>query len=195
MRRCRTIAWGRTQYHSICCAAFAETWTQATDPPTRIKATRSVLHARCLLYTSHGKPPLRKTELQITFSTMPPKKGDAFWAHMEDLSTEYRIDFPGEVEPSQWPNCHRTTLEKVRQLGGNTYDVYATASGVLESEPWKVKVKSMADFLVDTASRCRQRNESSWRHACEPIILGRLSSEVCWWAFYTNKRTKRNISR
>jgi hypothetical protein len=118
--------------------------------------------------------------LYFTLPSMPPKTGDAHWAHLEDLSTEYRIKFLGEIEPSQWPDSHRTILQNAKQLGGKTYDSYATLPGVEESEPWKVKIKYQAKLLVDTAGRCRQRNESSWRYACEPIIMGRLSSEVCW---------------
>ncbi|KAL7894051.1 hypothetical protein HDV64DRAFT_128727 [Trichoderma sp. TUCIM 5745] len=34
-------------------------------------------------------------------------------------------------------------------------------------------------ILVKSADRSRGRNESTWRHACESFILGRLLSEVC----------------
>ncbi|KAF4631105.1 hypothetical protein G7Y89_g7026 [Cudoniella acicularis] len=50
---------------------------------------------------------------------------------------------------------------------------------LVSDKPWKPEVKSSATVLVDIAKRCRHRNESSWRYACEPVILGRLSSEVC----------------
>jgi hypothetical protein len=111
---------------------------------------------------------------------MPPKKGDELLAHLEKLCSEYRIHFPGDLDPSQWPIHHRKFLESAKLLGSKTYNAYATGPNAPESEPWKVEVKSLALLLVQKAGRHRKRNESTWRHACEPIILGRLESEVCW---------------
>jgi hypothetical protein len=34
--------------------------------------------------------------------------------------------------------------------------------------------------LTERAQRCKHRNESSWRFACEPLIFARLSAEVAW---------------
>lgn len=101
-------------------------------------------------------------------------------AHLEKLSREYRIDFAGDLSPSMWPKNHRKTLANAKKLGDNKYDTYAMAPEISQNEPWKLEVKSLAAVLVEKAHRCRHRNESTWRHACEPIILGRLSSEVCW---------------
>ena len=105
---------------------------------------------------------------------------DELLARLERLSCEYRIDFAGELSPSRWPENHRTTLQNAKKLGDTKYDTYATAHGVSENEPWKLEVKNLSTVLADVAHRSRHRNESSWRHACEPIILGRLTSEVCW---------------
>ena len=111
---------------------------------------------------------------------MPPRKGNELLAHLEDLCPKYRIAFHDDLDPSQWPIYHRKVLQNAKLLGGKTYDAYTTAPDASESEPWKVEVKSLALLLVKKAGRHRKRNESTWRHACEPIILGRLESEVCW---------------
>jgi len=84
--------------------------------------------------------------------------------------------------------CHRQTLENAKSLEDNKYNTYAIAPDISQNEPWKLKVKALAAILVERAHRCRHRNESTWRHACEPIILDRLSSEVCWLVFcYTRE--------
>jgi hypothetical protein len=111
---------------------------------------------------------------------MPAPKPEEHLAHLEKLSEEYRIDFAGELHPSAWPECHKATLANAGKLGDKKYDSYATSSNESENAPWKLKVKDTAAILVETAGRCRHRNESSWRYACEPIILAKLSSEVCW---------------
>jgi hypothetical protein len=129
----------------------------------------------------------------ITFPGMPSKKGDELLTHLEVLCAKYRIEFPGDLSPSQWPQCHRRVLENAQILGAKSYDEYATASGLSESEPWKVKVKSLAHLLVEKAGRLKKRNESTWRHACEPIILGRLESEVCWWVLFHENQINTSI--
>jgi hypothetical protein len=111
---------------------------------------------------------------------MPPKKGDKLLAHLEDLCPKYRIKFLDDLDPSQWPIYHQKVFHNAKLLGGKTFNAYATAPDASENEPWKLKVKSVALLLVKTAGRHRKRNESTWRHACEPIILERLESEVCW---------------
>jgi hypothetical protein len=116
---------------------------------------------------------------------MPPRTGDDLLSHLEDLCVEYRINFLGDLEPSQWPSCQRNTFVNAKLLGSKKFDTYATAPDIAESEPWKVEVKSLALLLVEKAGRHRRRNESTWRYACEPIILGRLESEVCWYVFLT----------
>jgi hypothetical protein len=113
------------------------------------------------------------------FLKMSPQKPDGL-IHLERLSVEYRVDFAGDLDQSMWPECHRTTLEKAKKLNDNKYDTYAVAPDVFQNEPWKAELKSLAAVLVEKADRCRHRTETTWRHACEPIILGRLSSEVCW---------------
>jgi len=107
------------------------------------------------------------------------QKPDKLLARLEKLSVEYQIDFAGDLSQSMWPECHRTTLANAIKLEDNKYDTYAMAPNVSQNEPWKLEVKSLATVLVEKAHRRRHRNESTWRHACEPIMLGMLSSEVC----------------
>lgn len=98
------------------------------------------------------------------------------------LAQEHRIKFAGDLPPSKWPRCHKSTLEGAKALGERKLDSYATESNVSSDEPWKVQVKSQAAILVEKSKRCRQRNESSWRFACEPLIFVRLEAEVVWYS-------------
>ena len=101
----------------------------------------------------------------------------------EDLCRKYRIVFAGETRPSEWPDRHKRTLQQVCELGNRKYDTYTDSPEQGDYEPWRAERKSMATVLTQIAARFHRRNESSWRHACEPIILGRLSAEVCWYAY------------
>lgn len=64
------------------------------------------------------------------------------------------------------------------ELGERKFDSFATGPNVTSDEPWKIQVKSQAALLVERSRRCRQRNESSWRFACEPLVFARLEAEV-----------------
>jgi hypothetical protein len=66
------------------------------------------------------------------------------------------------------------------ELGERKLDSFATGPNVTSDEPWKVQVISQAALLVEKSRRCKQRNESSWRFACEPLIFARLEAEVVW---------------
>ncbi|KAL4912676.1 hypothetical protein BDW62DRAFT_12956 [Aspergillus aurantiobrunneus] len=44
--------------------------------------------------------------------------------------------------------------------------------------PWIADIKNHAEELSERAKRCVRRNESTWRFACEPYALARLTSEV-----------------
>ncbi|RYP66853.1 hypothetical protein DL771_007575 [Monosporascus sp. 5C6A] len=94
------------------------------------------------------------------------------------LCKEYRIVFEGEVQPCEWPECHRTVLEHVTELGGKKFSSYAIDPSVTDDSPWKSEVKRLACNLVERAKRNRHRNESSWRISCEPFVFARLSGEV-----------------
>jgi len=100
--------------------------------------------------------------------------------HLEELSQKYRIEFLGEIDSLNWPECHEDTLNGIKQVVSKRYDGYATNPALLGTDPWKMERKSHAMVLVKNADRSRCRNESTWRHACESFILSRLSSEVCW---------------
>lgn len=108
-------------------------------------------------------------------------KPDSSEARLETLCKKYRIEFAGEIPSADWPDRHRKTLANARQVSEYTYEAYATEPHVTENNPWKIEVKQQAITLTEVVKRCQYRNESSWRHACEPIILGRLSAEVCWY--------------
>jgi hypothetical protein len=99
---------------------------------------------------------------------------------LQNLCKEYRIDFVGEIDPKQWPECHKTTLASIQELGRRTFDTYADGTEELNEQPWRLQLKLVARKLVESAQRCQARNESSWRMACEPLIFNRLSTEVVW---------------
>lgn len=103
----------------------------------------------------------------------------------EKHAREYRITFLEELSPPTWPDRHRATFEQVQRVAETKFDTYTIDPNTAENEPWRVEVKSMAKTLVEKARRCSQRNESNWRFACEPMILGRLSAEVCWYVLPT----------
>ncbi len=113
----------------------------------------------------------------------------------EELCREYRIDFAGDIDASEWPACHSQTLGKAKELGETKYSSYADEPNVSRSEPWKVERKSLALVLVEIASRYDHRSENTWRHACEPIIMGRLSSEVCWQVYSRYRAPPSQISK
>lgn len=100
---------------------------------------------------------------------------------LDTLSKEYRIVFKGDVQPREWPECHRTVLEQVSELGEKKFSSYAIDPSVTDAGPWKSDLKHLADNLVERANRNRQRNESSWRISCEPFVFARLSGEVAWY--------------
>jgi hypothetical protein len=99
---------------------------------------------------------------------------------LQNLCKEYRINFLSDVSEAEWPESHRTILQDVAKLGQTRSASYATAHDVTDNEPWKLEVKQIALNLTERAKRSTQRNESSWRFACEPVIFARLSSEVAW---------------
>jgi hypothetical protein len=99
---------------------------------------------------------------------------------LENLKRKYRIEFRGEVASNQWPQGHRTTFAAIQELGKTQFDTYAADPTLMESAPWKAEVKEQAKQLTSRAKRCVRRNESTWRFACEPYVLARLSAEVVW---------------
>ena len=108
--------------------------------------------------------------------TLKPKQ----LVHLQDLCQKYRIEFLGEIDSSNWPECCEDTLGGAKEVASKRYDAYATNPALLGTDPWKMERKSHAMVLVKSANRSRGRSESTWRHACESFILSRLSSEVCW---------------
>jgi len=101
-------------------------------------------------------------------------------AALEQLARQFRIIFINELRSENRPQCHETTLRDVKKLAEMRFESYGADPRVEEDEPWRVRTKSLAEVLVEKAERLMQCNENTWRHACEPIIMGRLSSEVCW---------------
>lgn len=100
---------------------------------------------------------------------------------LERLAKVHRIELPGEIPESQWPEPHKATLKQAKELGSRTFDTYAIDPKANASEPWKLEAKSQAKLLVEKATRCRRRNEASWRFACEPLVFARFSAEVAWY--------------
>ncbi|KAK0743081.1 hypothetical protein B0T18DRAFT_330457 [Schizothecium vesticola] len=91
--------------------------------------------------------------------------------HRQKLCQKYRIEFLGEIDPSNWPDCHRDTLNDATEAASKRYHAYATNPALLGTDPWKMERKSHAMVLVENANRSHGRNESTWRHACDPVAV------------------------
>lgn len=107
-------------------------------------------------------------------------KANVDLARLTELSRRHRIVFSADPIQVQFHKCHEKSLEAVFELAGKRYASYANSPEIVDSDPWKATAKSLAQILVEKAQRCRQRNESYWRFACEPLIFARLSGEVVW---------------
>ncbi len=77
------------------------------------------------------------------------------------------------------PHAIKAHLMPFKSYRTRIFDTYTSDAGS-NDKPWTAEVRSLASRIQEQARRCSQRNESSWRFACEPVILGRISSEVCW---------------
>ena len=99
---------------------------------------------------------------------------------LEKLRRKYRIEFRGEVPSHEWPESHRSTFVAVDELGKRQFETYAVNPIAVEDAPWTAEVKTQAESLSERAKRCVSRNESTWRFACEPYAMARLTSEVVW---------------
>ncbi|KAL2697731.1 hypothetical protein AAEP93_011635 [Penicillium crustosum] len=97
---------------------------------------------------------------------------------VERLRRKYRIEFCGELPSHEWPDVHRPIFNAVDELGKRQFDTYAACPTAIEDAPWTAEIKKHADELSERAKRCARRNESTWRFACEPYVLARLTSEV-----------------
>ena len=62
-------------------------------------------------------------------------------ARIDALRKEYRIEFAGELQPRQWPECHRPLLERVAAVGKREFGSYDADPCVIEDAPWKAEVK------------------------------------------------------
>ncbi len=91
------------------------------------------------------------------------------------------IEFLDDLPSSEWPSCHRKTIEEIRDLGQRKFESYVPEiDDVDDTEPWKLRVKYQAELLAQKVQRQRYRNESSWRYACEHIVFARMEAEVAW---------------
>jgi hypothetical protein len=83
--------------------------------------------------------------------------------HLQKLCEKYRIEFLGEIDSSDWPECHEDTLNGVKEVASKRYDAYATNPAVMGTDSWKMERKSHVMVLVKSADRSRDRNKSTWR--------------------------------
>lgn len=97
---------------------------------------------------------------------------------LQRLCRDKGITFVEDLAPSDYPPAHSNTIQEVTRLGETKFDAFATEED--EAAPWRLDLKVRALNLVEVAKRCRRRNESTWRFACEPYVLARLRSEVVW---------------
>ncbi|SPO03228.1 uncharacterized protein DNG_05910 [Cephalotrichum gorgonifer] len=95
---------------------------------------------------------------------------------LERLCKTHRIEFISVLPRSQWPSSHTTIFADVAELGDTKFDQYTANAG--DDEPWKAATKTQAGLLVEKVRRLRQRNESTWRLHCEPLVFARLEAEV-----------------
>lgn len=110
---------------------------------------------------------------------MSSKQADDI-ARLTELSRVHRIVFDADSSRVQFHKSHEKSIEAVCKLSNKKYASYADVPGLDDSNPWKATAKSLAEMLTEKVDRCRQRNESSWRFACEPLVFARLSGDVVW---------------
>ncbi|KAI8653222.1 hypothetical protein NCS55_01306900 [Fusarium keratoplasticum] len=95
---------------------------------------------------------------------------------LQRLCRDKGITFVQDLAQSDYPPAHANTIQEVKRLGETQFDTFATDEN--EAAPWRLDLKVRVLNLVEVAKRCRRRNESTWRFACEPYVLARLRSEV-----------------
>lgn len=93
---------------------------------------------------------------------------------------EYGIEFIDSLPPKKWPAAHAEVFTAIAEIREYRYSQYAAIHGEEAGTPWKGQAKRHTRKLVERAQLCVSRNESTWRFACEPLVLGRFSSEVAW---------------
>lgn len=99
------------------------------------------------------------------------------------LRNQHGINFVEQLDPEQWPANHRavfSAIEELKQVKYTTYLQGQTNVADLDSQPWKLDAKKQARQLAEISVDCLDRNESTWRHACEPLVFSRLKAEVAW---------------
>lgn len=101
-------------------------------------------------------------------------------ATLARLAKKYRIEFSSELSRERFPERYHSVLDHVSQLGEAKFATYAVDEDQTHDKPWKLEAKSQAKALYERAKLCTQRNESSWRGACEHLIFARMTAEVAW---------------
>lgn len=98
-----------------------------------------------------------------------------------ELAKKYDIRIIDDLPRDDPHQPHRDVLEAVERLKTVRYDTYVPQrDGDIAATPWRLKNKRLAKRLVEKASDCLEQNEATWRFACEPVVVHRLSAEIAW---------------
>ena len=112
------------------------------------------------------------------------------------LPEAWRIDFPGPIPATQWPDTYKRWFAPIREIGRTYYDEYiegtrrgcrlnrltdSSGDRITDNQAIEEKEKQVRN-LNRLARKCRRerRNEAGWRSGVETTVFGRFDAEVVW---------------
>ncbi|KAK6446046.1 hypothetical protein FP744_10002295 [Trichoderma asperellum] len=99
----------------------------------------------------------------------------------EKLRKKYGIEFIDDLPGNSWPEPHREIFQSIKELANIKYDEYvAQQNSDGFTAFWRQESKSRARRLIEKAKDCVDRNEATWRFACEPLVFSRFTAEIAW---------------
>lgn len=98
------------------------------------------------------------------------------------VAKKYDIRIIDDPERDDQHQRHPDLIAAVDRLKTKTYDAYvAQQDADAALFPWRQDITRLANRLVRKAKDCLDQNEATWRFACEPIVINRLSAEIAWY--------------
>lgn len=116
---------------------------------------------------------------QFNTCRRPPNMSRDDTQTLQRICTEFRINFVGFLDASQWPDCHRQKFTDIRTIGSMSFDTYVDNIGDLSHQPWRPGLIHSARDLVERAKVCLERTEDDWKFEYMKR-LDRFFYEVVW---------------
>ncbi|KAK5988389.1 hypothetical protein PT974_12543 [Cladobotryum mycophilum] len=110
---------------------------------------------------------------------MPMKKENR--SIFDKLRRQYGIFIRDDLPDTEWPPEIQEELLAIKKVTTYKYSTYSACrdnGGDADATPWRELAKTQAEKLTEKAKDCVDRNEATWRFACEPLVFSRLSAEV-----------------